>query len=63
MKTFLNVGLAFLAAALLAGCGKNSPNTFQGYVEGEYVYVAAPLGGALADLASWCRESFRKDEE
>jgi HlyD family secretion protein len=51
MKTLLNATLAFLAAALLAGCGKNAANTFQGYVEGEYVYVAAPLGGALADLA------------
>jgi HlyD family secretion protein len=24
---------------------------FQGYIEGEYVYVAAPLGGALTNLA------------
>jgi HlyD family secretion protein len=37
--------------ALLAGCAKNSPGSFQGYVEGEYVYVAAPLAGALTNLA------------
>jgi HlyD family secretion protein len=44
--------LVFAAAlALLAGCSGNSSNTFQGYVEGEYVYVAPPLGGALDDLA------------
>ncbi len=40
-----------LFAALLAGCSKNSSGTFQGYVEGEYVYVAAPLGGSLTNLA------------
>ena len=40
-----------LAAILLAGCAKNSSSKFQGYVEGEYVYVAAPLGGALINLA------------
>jgi HlyD family secretion protein len=51
MKTLLNVTLAALLAAFLAGCGKSSTGTFQGYVEGEYVYVASPLGGALADLA------------
>jgi HlyD family secretion protein len=36
---------------LLAGCSGNSTREFQGYVEGEYVYVASPLGGALTNLA------------
>src|ERR1019366_4940088 len=49
MKNF--VILAAFAAVLLAGCGENSPGGFQGYIEGEYVYVAAPLGGALTNLA------------
>ena len=40
-----------LGAALIAGCSSNSSNEFQGYIEGEYVYVAAPLGGALTNLA------------
>jgi len=40
-----------LAAVLLAGCSGNSSGVFQGYIEGEYVYVAAPLGGALTNLA------------
>jgi HlyD family secretion protein len=40
-----------LAAVLLAGCAKNSPGNFQGYIEGEYVYVAAPLGGTVTSLA------------
>jgi len=51
MKFFGNIIPALAAAALLAGCAKNSPGGFQGYVEGEYVYVAAPLGGALNNLA------------
>jgi HlyD family secretion protein len=37
--------------ALLAGCGGKPPGSFQGYIEGEYVYVAAPLSGALTNLA------------
>jgi HlyD family secretion protein len=49
MKTF--AALSVLAAVLLAGCAKNSTGMFQGYVEGEYVYVASPLGGALTNLA------------
>mgnify|MGYP006967830076 CR=1 FL=1 len=35
-----------LAAALLAalsGCDKPRPTAFQGYVEGEFLYLAAPL--------------------
>jgi len=50
MKVFLNVIFA-AAAALLAGCSQNSTGSFQGYIEGEYVYVAAPLAGALTHLA------------
>ncbi len=51
MKNFLNIICFVLAAALLGGCAKNSANNFQGYIEGEYVYVASPLGGALDKLA------------
>jgi HlyD family secretion protein len=53
MKTshFLTLGALALAAALFAGCSGNSTHEFQGYVEGEYVYVASPLGGALTNLA------------
>jgi HlyD family secretion protein len=51
MKLFINTACLVIAAALLGGCAKNSSAGFQGYVEGEYVYVAAPLGGALTNLA------------
>ena len=45
------VVLSAFAVALFAGCAKKSTGSFQGYIEGEYVYVASPLGGALAQLA------------
>jgi HlyD family secretion protein len=51
MKTLFSVILAVPVAALLAGCSGNSSGGFQGYVEGEYVHVAAPLGGSLTNLA------------
>ncbi|MEZ5705701.1 MAG: HlyD family efflux transporter periplasmic adaptor subunit [Burkholderiaceae bacterium] len=31
----------------LAGCSEPAPSGWAGYVEGEYVYVAAPIGGQL----------------
>ncbi len=40
-----------LAAVFIAGCSVDSSKVFQGYIEGEYVYVASPLGGALTNLA------------
>jgi HlyD family secretion protein len=40
-----------LAFAFIAGCSRYPENVFQGYVEGEYVYVASPLGGTLTNLA------------
>jgi HlyD family secretion protein len=37
--------------AALAACSHESASSFQGYVEGEYVYVASPVGGRLDRLA------------
>jgi HlyD family secretion protein len=50
MKNFLSVILAGFAL-LLAGCGEPAVGSYQGYIEGEYVYLASPLGGALTNLA------------
>jgi len=47
----LTLGVLTLAAACFGGCSGHSPDEFQGYLEGEYVYIAAPLGGALTNLA------------
>jgi HlyD family secretion protein len=41
------IGLMVCAAA---GCGKPESNALQGYVEGEYVRVAAPFAGTLVKL-------------
>src|SRR5262249_1478668 len=43
------LALSILAGAL-AGCSAEAPNTFQGYVEGEYVHVASSVGGRLERL-------------
>jgi HlyD family secretion protein len=40
-----------VAALLLAACGPQPERALQGYVEGEYVRVAAPFGGTLQRLS------------
>lgn len=41
---------AVAALCLSVGCNRSDPQRVQGYVEGEFVYVAAPLAGALESL-------------
>ncbi|MBI3525590.1 MAG: HlyD family efflux transporter periplasmic adaptor subunit [Betaproteobacteria bacterium] len=41
---------ATLSAVLLVGCSKNNDGSYQGYIEGEYIYLAAPLAGYLETL-------------
>ncbi len=45
--------LTVLAVAIMlaAGCARRDATGFQGYLEGEFVYVAAPLPGRLEKLA------------
>ncbi len=38
-------------AAVLAGCSQGSPKGWQGYLEGDFVYVASPLSGRLDALS------------
>jgi len=42
--------LFFLLILLAGGCDKPTEPAYQGYVEGEFVLVAAPLGGRLETL-------------
>ena len=49
MKRALN-RVALALALALAGCGDRQPPSMQGYVEGEYVRVAAPFAGTLVSL-------------
>ena len=46
MSRFL---LAFAACALTA-CSKQEPNSWQGYIEGEFVLLASPYAGQLQKL-------------
>ncbi len=43
--------LAAALALLVAGCGRPAPPSWQGYLEGEYVYVSSPLAGRLETLS------------
>ena len=46
------LALALCAALLAVGCDRpREAAAWSGYVEGEYVYVAAPIGGALRQLS------------
>ena len=42
---------ALMLLLLLNGCSDPSKDRFQGYVEGEFVYVASPLAGQLEALS------------
>lgn len=43
--------LLVLAALALAGCQPRADSAYQGYLEGEFVHLAAPLAGHLEKLA------------
>lgn len=50
MKPTRMMALLIVLLASLAGCGKSDDPVFQGYVEGEYVYLASPRAGRLENL-------------
>ncbi|MFA6959232.1 MAG: HlyD family efflux transporter periplasmic adaptor subunit [Opitutaceae bacterium] len=43
--------LGTVALLTLAGCSRPPTNDFQGYLEGDFVYIGAPLSGRLDTLA------------
>jgi HlyD family secretion protein len=49
-KTWAGAILA-TAAALMAGCAQKPANTYQGYIEGKFVYVASPESGRLDQVS------------
>ena len=50
-QTWLRVAGAVMASAVLMACQRPPSDRIQGYVEGEFVYVASPFAGALESLA------------
>ena len=44
-----SIGFCLLTVLIFA-CADRPPETFQGYVEGEFVYVGSPIGGRLEEL-------------
>ncbi len=49
-RMFLGIGGVIAALCLCAGCRRSTSNQVQGYVEGQFVYVACPLAGVLEVL-------------
>lgn len=47
----LVIVLALTGVGLFSGCQPSSSHRLQGYLEGEFIYVAAPHAGALEELA------------
>lgn len=45
---------------MVQGCTNQSPEGFQGYAEGEFVYLSSPLGGLLEQLAVQKGETVQK---
>ncbi|MDE3061284.1 MAG: HlyD family efflux transporter periplasmic adaptor subunit [Pseudomonadota bacterium] len=52
--------LSLALLLLLAACNEHH-DSFQGYAEGEYVYVASPIAGRLDDLAVHRGEQVKED--
>lgn len=49
--TIFSLALALTVGSVLSGCNQPPSDLVQGYVEGEYVYVASPYGGAVTSLS------------
>ncbi len=49
-RVLFSVFIALSALCILGGCGRPAANRVQGYVEGEFVYVASPYAGELKSL-------------
>jgi HlyD family secretion protein len=50
-RQWLRAAQGSMLLLLFAGCSDPPKNRFQGYAEGEFVYVASPLGGQLEKLS------------
>jgi HlyD family secretion protein len=48
--TFSRVFLACLLAAMLAACGNDNPSTYQGWIEGDFIFVGPDEAGRVEKL-------------
>ena len=46
----LSVWILMLVFLSLTGCNDPKPKKYQGYIEGEFLYLAAPKAGYMKDL-------------
>lgn len=65
MKAIVNIVSLIFAFSLLLlnGCEEHDPNLIQGYIEGEFVYVAAPYGAQLEILSVRRGQRIEKEAE
>lgn len=61
-KTVFFIGV-LLGLAWLGGCQPSAQETFQGYIEGEFVYVSSSLSGELDALLVQRGELVKKDQQ
>ncbi|HTO04413.1 MAG TPA: HlyD family efflux transporter periplasmic adaptor subunit [Opitutus sp.] len=47
----LTAGMVVLMTLIAGGCARSEATRWQGYLEGEFIYVGAPLAGLLESLA------------
>lgn len=50
MSRILITAVSLIVAGLLSGCSHHDDNAYQGYVEGEYVYLGSSQAGKLTQL-------------
>lgn len=62
LRTFVRLTGMLAAAVVLMTCQRPPSDRVQGYVEGEFVYVASPFAGALEALAVRRGQQVREDE-
>ena len=51
LRSLRPFGLAAAATLMVTGCSRKQVNTYQGYIEGKFVYVASPQSGRLDHLS------------
>ncbi|WP_199154976.1 HlyD family secretion protein [Chromobacterium sp. ASV23] len=49
-QNFPGIVLAAMAALLATGCDQRKPDGYQGYVEGDFVYMSTPYAGKMTNL-------------